>query len=96
MKLDKIKRKDMETKTNSKELKNSKSLKMLESIFKRQIKLNDKTKPDWKDTLTPADWDTAVLVEAGEAIDSLNWKWWKHQSNDLDNFDIELIDILHF
>ena len=42
------------------------------------------------------DWRTAIIVEVGELIDSLDWKWWKHQSVDLDNAQIECIDIWHF
>ena len=42
------------------------------------------------------DWRTAVVVEAGELIDSLDWKWWKHQDTDVDNAKIECVDIWHF
>ena len=34
--------------------------------------------------------------ESAEAIDSLNWKWWKKEDDDWDNIKIELVDMLHF
>ena len=37
-----------------------------------------------------------MLQESAEAIDSLNWKWWKKDEEDWDNIKIELVDILHF
>lgn len=38
----------------------------------------------------------AVVVEVGEALDHLGWKWWKKQEPDEVQAAIELIDILHF
>lgn len=38
----------------------------------------------------------AVVVEVGEALDHLGWKWWKKQEPDEAQASIELIDILHF
>lgn len=38
----------------------------------------------------------AVVVEVGEALDHLGWKWWKKQEPDVPQASIELIDILHF
>jgi hypothetical protein len=38
----------------------------------------------------------AVVVEVGEALDHLGWKWWKKQVPDQTQASIELIDILHF
>lgn len=38
----------------------------------------------------------AVVVEVGEALDHLGWKWWKKQKPDEVQASIELIDILHF
>ena len=34
--------------------------------------------------------------ESSEAIDSLNWKWWKQDDDDWDNVKVELVDMLHF
>jgi hypothetical protein len=38
----------------------------------------------------------AVVVEVGEALEHLGWKWWKTQTPDEAQASIELIDILHF
>lgn len=38
----------------------------------------------------------AVVVEVGEALEHLGWKWWKKQEPDEVQASIELIDILHF
>jgi hypothetical protein len=38
----------------------------------------------------------AVVVEAGEALEHVGWKWWKQQTADLPQVQIELVDILHF
>lgn len=38
----------------------------------------------------------AVVVEVGEALDHLGWKWWKKQVPDQVQASVELIDILHF
>ena len=40
--------------------------------------------------------ELALKQEAAEAIDSLNWKWWKKDDDDWDNIKIELVDMLHF
>ena len=29
-------------------------------------------------------------------LDHYGWKWWKHQSPDLDQVRLELVDIMHF
>lgn len=65
-------------------------------MFEKQCKLNDLTFPEWREKLTPNDWQRAIVVEAGEALDSLAYKWWKKQDIDLENVKVELIDILHF
>ena len=63
-------------------------------IVALQIALNNKTAPDW--LTAQLDWQTAILVESAEAIDSTDWKWWKAGQTDLDNLRVESIDILHF
>jgi dimeric dUTPase (all-alpha-NTP-PPase superfamily) len=59
-----------------------------------QIKNNDKTCENWAER--NLDWETAIIVEAVEAIDSLDWKWWKKQETDILNLKIEMVDIMHF
>ena len=71
---------------------------LFELIEKKQEKLNDLTFSEWRQKLTPNNWRAAIVVEIGEALDSLGktTKWWKKNSIDIDNVRVELIDILHF
>ena len=77
----------------------------LEQIFEQQITLNKRinsklyediqTNPELK-----REWflkfEKALNQESAEAIDSLNWKWWKQDTDDWDNVKVELVDMLHF
>lgn len=67
---------------------------MLRHIVEMQVELNEKTVPGWLDK--GLDWDAAILTEVAEAIDSTDWKWWKHTETDLDNLKVEAVDLLHF
>lgn len=67
---------------------------MFAHIVEMQCELNEKTVPNWLEK--NLDWETAILVEVAEAIDSTDWKWWKHTETDLVNLKIEAIDLLHF
>ena len=76
----------------------------LQDIFQEQIRLNEKINPDlYKEIDDPEvkrqrflQFELAMRQEAAEAIDSLNWKWWKKDDDDWDNIKIELVDMLHF
>ena len=76
----------------------------LQDIFEEQIRLNEKISPDlYKEIDDPEikrqrflQFELALRQESAEAIDSLNWKWWKKDSDDWDNIKIELVDMLHF
>ena len=76
----------------------------LEAIFEEQIKLNEKINPDlYKEIEDPEikrqryfQFELALKQEMAEAVDSLNWKWWKKQDDDWDNMKVELVDMLHF
>ena len=41
-------------------------------------------------------WNSCIIAESGEMLDSLGYKWWKKQEVDLDNSKVEAIDLLHF
>jgi len=69
---------------------------LFDLMLEKQAKLNDLTYPKWKEELTMVDWESAVLVEAGELLESYGYKWWKKQDKNLENVKVELIDILHF
>ena len=76
----------------------------LSEIFKEQIRLNETINPDlYKEIKDPdirrerfLQFELALRKESAEAIDSLNWKWWKKDEEDWDNIKIELVDMLHF
>ena len=57
----------------------------LETIFERQIELNERINPTlYKDIQNDPElkrkwflnFEKALSQESAEAIDSLNWKWW--------------------
>ena len=76
----------------------------LKEVFEMQKKLNEKINPDlYSDIQDPEvkrqrylDFDLALRQEMSEAIDSLNWKWWKKDEDDWGNIKVELVDMLHF
>tara|TARA_A100001015_G_scaffold217661_1_gene244566 strand:- start:3722 stop:4123 length:402 start_codon:yes stop_codon:yes gene_type:complete len=76
----------------------------LQDIFDEQIRLNEKINPSlYEDIKDPEvrrkhflDFELALRQESAEAIDSLNWKWWKKDDDDWDNIKVELVDMLHF
>ena len=77
----------------------------LETVFKRQVELNEKINPSlYQDILNDPElrrewflkFEKALTQESAEAIDSLNWKWWKKDQDDWDNVKVELVDMLHF
>jgi dimeric dUTPase (all-alpha-NTP-PPase superfamily) len=41
-------------------------------------------------------WNNAIIVEAGELLDSMAYKWWKKDIEDMPNAKMEIIDLLHF
>lgn len=47
----------------------------------------------WKENL---DWRRAIAQECAELSDSIGWKWWTEQKEDVVNCKVECVDILHF
>ena len=76
----------------------------LQAVFDEQIRLNEKINPDlYTEVKDPEvrrqrflDFELALRQESAEAVDSLNWKWWKKDEDDWDNIKVELVDMLHF
>lgn len=67
----------------------------LRQMFTMQHKLNGAINPNW--VADPSqDWHCAVVVEGAEMIDHYGWKWWKHQTPDIEQVQLELVDIWHF
>jgi len=67
---------------------------LMQEMLTMQNALQTKLHPQWKQQ--PWDQAQAIIVETGELLDALGFKWWKHSEIDYDNVRIELIDIWHF
>ena len=65
-------------------------LKMLEM----QDAMNTKVNAHWRDQGFA--WYRAIWVECAELMDHYGWKWWKKQSPDMAQVNLELVDIWHF
>lgn len=59
-----------------------------------QSGMNKKVNPDWLNA--GYSYLRAALIESIEAIDHHGWKWWKAQTLDLPQVQMELVDIWHF
>jgi dimeric dUTPase (all-alpha-NTP-PPase superfamily) len=66
----------------------------LKAMLTLQDELNRVINPNWVSAKQP--FLRAAFVEAAEALDHHGWKWWKNQSPNFYQLQIELIDILHF
>lgn len=63
----------------------------LNTMLSLQAAMNHKVDPDWVKAAYP--YLRAVVVEAAEAIEHHGWKWWKKQSLDMAQLQMEVIDI---
>lgn len=59
-----------------------------------QHKFNEQTIENYLDK--NLNWNSAIIAESGELLDSLGYKWWKKQTPDMENVKVEAIDLLHF
>ena len=70
----------------------------MSDIFKRMVELqhkfNEQTIPNYLEK--NLNWNSAIIAESGELLDSLGYKWWKKQEPDMENVKVEAIDLLHF
>lgn len=66
----------------------------LQSMLELQDGINTKIRSDWRDANNA--WFRAIWTECAELVDHIGWKWWKHQSPDLPQVHLELVDIFHF
>lgn len=64
------------------------------AMLRLQSGMNAKVDPNWVAAKYP--YLRAVVIEGAEAIEHHGWKWWKHQTRDLAQLQMELIDIWHF
>jgi len=65
-----------------------------ETMLVLQAQMNAKVNPDWLNAGYP--YLRAVVVEGAEAMEHHGWKWWKKQTCDLEQLQMELVDIWHF
>ena len=68
------------------------------SIFKKMVELQHQfNKQVAEDYLEKGfNWNSAIIAESGELLDSLGYKWWKKVVPDMENVKVEAIDLLHF
>lgn len=59
-----------------------------------QDKMNTKVNERWREQ--DFEWYRAIWTECAELMDHYGWKWWKSQSIDLEQSQLELVDIWHF
>ena len=64
------------------------------TMLQMQKQINDTMGPGWMERKLP--YLRAVFVESSEALEHHGWKWWKKQTMNLSQLQMELIDIWHF
>jgi len=67
---------------------------MLATMASMQEEHNQQVHPEWQ--TQGYDYYRAIWVECAELLDHYGWKWWKHQTPDLEQSRLELVDIWHF
>ena len=67
---------------------------MFETMAKMQDEHNCLVHSQWREQCY--DYYRAIWVECAELLDHFGWKWWKHQSPDMEQSRLELVDIWHF
>ena len=70
----------------------------MNTIFKKMVELQHKFNEETIENYLGKNlnWNSAIIAESGELLDSLGYKWWKKQAPDMDNVKVEAIDLLHF
>jgi dimeric dUTPase (all-alpha-NTP-PPase superfamily) len=59
-----------------------------------QDKMNHKVHPQW--VTQNYEWFRAIWIECGELVEHYGYKWWKKQTPDMAQVQLEVIDIWHF
>ena len=68
--------------------------KKIKEMLDLQNKINEKVHPHWREQ--NFEWYRAIWVECAELLDHYGWKWWKKQSPNQAQIELELVDIWHF
>ena len=66
----------------------------IKEMLDLQNKINVKVHPHWREQ--NFEWYRAIWVECAELLDHYGWKWWKKQSPNQSQIELELVDIWHF
>ena len=66
----------------------------LATMVRLQLAHNVQVHPEWDKQCYR--FSRAVWIECGELMDHYGWKWWKHQTPNLEQVKLELVDIWHF
>ena len=66
----------------------------IKEMLDLQNKINEKVHPHWREQNFEG--YRAIWVECAELLDHYGWKWWKKQSPNQAQIELELVDIWHF
>ncbi len=66
----------------------------LVNMLVMQNRMNNRVHEDWPKQ--GFEWYRALWIECGELIEHYGYKWWKKQTPDLPQVQLEVIDIWHF
>tara|TARA_R110002153_G_scaffold49436_1_gene139390 strand:- start:20 stop:685 length:666 start_codon:yes stop_codon:yes gene_type:complete len=66
----------------------------VKEMFEMQDTMNRKVSPDWKEK--GWDWGLAAQMELMEGVEHYGYKWWKKQTPDLPQVQLEVVDAFHF
>ena len=70
------------------------NFKQIPSMLSLQNTMNNTVNPEW--TTLNWDWFRASMLEGAEAVEHHGWKWWKAQTKDIPQLQMEIVDIWHF
>lgn len=71
-----------------------KKLNQIQVMLELQDELNCLINPEWIDA--KYSWTRAAWIECAELMEHVGWKWWKKQTPNIPQAQIELVDIFHF
>ena len=66
----------------------------LQEMLVMQRRHNEHVHAEWDQQNYP--FHRAIWMECAELIEHFGWKWWKQQTQDLDQVFLEIVDIWHF
>lgn len=69
-------------------------LHQITTMLELQDAMNARVNSAWREQNNA--WYRAIWVECAELLDHYGWKWWKKQTPDVKQVELELIDIWHF